>query len=355
MTRACCPIRMPLLAVLAACTGVGLAGCQAIDFYDQSLEQPVAPSMEPPREKSLIMLPSYRVAPPDLLQIEVLKLVPLPPYRAEAYDVLQIEVVGTLLDQPINDYYLVEAEGTINLGPAYGSVRVAGMTIEEIRQAVTRHLEQVLRRPEVSVQLARTSGMQPISGEYLVAPDGTVNLRQYGSVHVAGKTMAEIKAALERHLSQYFDSPEVGVNVLAFNSKVYYVIIEGANLGDNVVRVPITGKEKVLDALSNVGGLTELSSKDIWIARPAPGGFGYEQILPIDYDAVTRGASADTNFQLMPGDRVYVAENDMIALNNLVRIVTNPFERIAGISSLGVSTIKNMATLGRGYNKLFRR
>lgn len=347
--------RTPLGAVLAAWLVAGLAGCHAIDFYDQSLSEPVQPGMEPPREKSLVKLPAYRIAPPDLLQIEMLKQVPLPPYRAESYDVLQINVMGTLLDQPIDNYYLIEADGRVNLGPAYGTVRVAGMTIQEARATITQHLMHYLAHPEVSVQLARASGTQEVTGQFLVAMDGTVHLRRYGTVHLAGKTVAEAKAELEKHLSQYFDSPQVAVSVLNFNSKIYYIITEGANLGDTVLRVPITGKEKVLDALSNVGGLSEAASKEIWIARPAPGSSDCEQILPIDYDAITRGASAATNYQLMPGDRVYVAENRVVALSNLVAIVKAPFERAIGIASLGTSMVKNLAQLGRGYNRSFRR
>ncbi|MBN2474251.1 MAG: polysaccharide biosynthesis/export family protein [Pirellulales bacterium] len=351
MTRACLPIRMRVLFVLAACATVGPSGCHTIDFYDRSLEQPVPLAMEPPREKSLMSLPAYRVAAPDVLQLEMLKQVPLPPYRAEAYDVLQIQVMGTLPEQPIYDFYLVEAEGTVNLGPSYGTVRVMGMTIEEITDSITRRLEQILARPEVSVRLARSAGTQPIAGEYMVAPDGTVNLRQYGLVHVAGKTVVETKATIEKHLSQYFDSPEVAVNVLAYNSKVYYIITEGAGLGDSIVRVPITGKETVLDAISTVGGLSQLSSKEIWVARPAPNSLGCEQILPIDYEAITRGAATETNYQLLPGDRVFVADDDVLVATNLIGTLTGPFERLLGISSLTTSTIRGLQTLGRGYNQ----
>ena len=131
----------------------------------------------------------------------------------------------------------------------------------------------MLTKPDVSVQLARTAGTQPITGQYLVAPDGTINLRQYGLLYVAGKTVTEIRNDLRKHLSQYFDSPEVSVDVIAYNSKVFYVITEGAGLGDNVRRVPITGNETVLDALSAVNGLSQVSSTQIWVARPAPGGF----------------------------------------------------------------------------------
>ena len=45
------------------------------------------------------------------------------------------------------------------------------------------------------MQLARVSGAQPVTGQYLVGPDGTINLRQYGVVHVAGKTVTEARLA----------------------------------------------------------------------------------------------------------------------------------------------------------------
>ena len=107
-----------------------------INPYNPALEPPVPPAQQPPRELAKVSLPSYRIEPPDILQIEMLKLVPLPPYRAEVFDVLQVRVANTLVDQPIDNYFMIEAEGTINLGPAYGTVRVVGMTIDEIKQAI---------------------------------------------------------------------------------------------------------------------------------------------------------------------------------------------------------------------------
>jgi polysaccharide export outer membrane protein len=280
----------------------------------------------------------------------MLKLIPLPPYRAEVFDVLQIRA-NALPDQPIDNYFMLEAEGTINLGPVYGTVRVAGMTIDEIKVTLNKWLHQWLRDPAVSVQLARVSGAQPVSGQYLVAPDGTVNLRQYGVVHIAGKTVTEARVALQNHLKQYLDSPELAVDVVAFNSKVYYVVTQGAGLGDNVRRFPITGNETVLDAISQINGLSQVSSKKIWIARPAPHNFGCQQILPIEWDAIAKGAQTATNYQLMPGDRLFVAEDELITFSNLVAKVTAPIERIAGIASLGSSTISSYQTMGRNYNR----
>ena len=340
-----------LLPTLAACVVLGVTGCHAVDFYDASLQQPTPPVMEPPRERSMVSLPSYRVEPPDFLQIEMLKLVPLPPYRIDIHDVLQIRVSGTLPDQPIYDFFLVEGEGIVSLGPAYGTVRVAGMTTEEATEAITRKLQELLASPDVSVQLARSAGTQPVTGQYMVAPDGTINLRQYGLLYVAGKTVTEIREDLEKHLSRYFDSPEASVDVIAYNSKVFYVITEGAGLGDSIRRVPVAGNETVLDAISVVNGLSQVSSADIWIARPAPGGFGCEQILPVDYDSITKGGSTGTNYQIMPGDRVFIAEDNLTAFNTFLTKITMPVERLLGVSSLGASATRGFQTLGRNYNR----
>lgn len=337
--------RLVLVLLVAAATG-----CKAVDYYEPCLEQPVPKEMEPPRELSMTSLPSYRVEPPDLLFIEVLKLVPLPPYRVDIYDVLQVRVMGTIPNQPIDDFLLVEAEGIITLGPAYGTVRVLGMTIEEATRAITKKLETVLSRPDVSVQLAKTSGTAPVTGEYLVGPDGTVNLKEYGSLYVAGKTITEIRIDLQKHLSRYFDSPQAAVEVRQYNSKVFYVITQGAGMGDSIRRVPISGNDTVLDALSVVNGLSQVSSAKIWVARPVPGNAGYEQIMPVDYEAIAQGGRTGTNYQIMPGDRVFIAEDNLVAFNNNLARLTAPIERLLGLTGLGISTIRGAQTMGRSYN-----
>jgi polysaccharide export outer membrane protein len=308
--------------------------------------------MQPPRELGMVSLPAYQVEPPDMLMIEMLRIVPKPPYRIDIYDVLQIRAVGVLPEpNDINGFFLVEAEGVVTLGPAYGRVRVAGMTIEQATEAIAVKLREMFSKPEVSVQLAKTSGTAPVTGEYLVGPDGMINLRQSGMLYVAGKTVPQIRTALTKHLEQYFDSPDASVEVRLFNSKVFYIITEGGGLGDTIRRVNITGNETVLDALSEVNGLSQVSSAKVWVARPAPAGFGCEQILPVDYVAVTHGAESATNFQIMPGDRVFVAADQMITANNWLTKMTAPIEKLLGIASLSTSTARSAETLGREYNR----
>jgi polysaccharide export outer membrane protein len=301
-----------------------------------------------PRELDKVSLPPYVIEPPDILMINATKIVPKPPYRLEPFDAIIVRVVGTLPGEEIGDAYYLDPEGKIDLGPTYGRVLVTGLTIDEAEAAIRRHLSVILANPVVSVSLAFSAGAQQIVGEHLVGMDGRVNLGSYGWVHVAGMTIDDARTTIEKHLAQYLDKPEVIVDIFSYNSKKYYIITQGAGLGDNVVESPITGNECVLDGIARVGGLSQLSSSKIWIARPAPNGVGCEQILPVNWADITQGARTETNYQLMPGDRLFIADDPMLRFNNFINKTTQPFERLFGFVSLGTAMANRITRYGLG-------
>lgn len=295
-----------------------------------------------PTEKAKTSLPPYVIEPPDILLIDPIRLVPRGPYTISPLDVLLIRVAEPLPNQPIDGTYTVTPDGTINLGYNYGLVRVAGLTLEDTERAIRGQLARVLKDPQVAVGLAQFRGVQQTRGEHLVRPDGTINLGSYGCVYIAGLTLQQAKVAIERHLSQYLQDPEISVDVFAYNSKVYYVITDGAGFGMQVFRFPVTGNETVLDAITNIQGLPAVaSSKKIWVARPAPAQHHCAQILPVDWAAIVQGGVTSTNYQLFPGDRVYVQSDSWIRFDNMMAKVLAPFERLLGITFLTSSTIQN--------------
>jgi polysaccharide export outer membrane protein len=295
-----------------------------------------------PRELSKVVLPEYVIEPPDVLTIEGVHIVPKPPYRLKTLDVLNVNVSGALPEAPIAGSYPVEPGGIINLGVPYGAVKVAGMTVEEAQAAIRERLLNYLQEPEIAVALAQLAGAQQLVGQFLVQPDGTITLGSYGSVSVVGRTTAEAKAVVEAHLSQFLENPEISLNVQAFNSKVYYIVLQGAGLGDAVYRLPIKGNETVLDAIANIQGLEEVSSKKIWISRPTSDP-SRVQVLPVDWLAVTERASPHTNYQILPGDRVFIAEDKMVAFDTHIAKLTAPLERIMGFTLLGTGTVTRLS------------
>src|SRR5436190_12568328 len=67
---------------------------------------PVEPSA--PRELTKVILPPYRIEPPDVLQIDAVRVIPKFPYKLRLLDSLVIQVTGTLPDAPIGGTFVIE-------------------------------------------------------------------------------------------------------------------------------------------------------------------------------------------------------------------------------------------------------
>jgi polysaccharide export outer membrane protein len=341
--------------LLALATLLGSSGCRTVGPGPllASAQTPAPAPQVMPRELSKVVLPTYTIEPPDILMVDAIHVVPRPPYHLRTLDVLGIRAPGALPQAPIDGAYPIELGGAVNLGPAYGgSVPVAGKTVEDAEKEIQQHLSKYLKDPTVSVTLLDIAAKQQIAGEHLVGPDGTVTLGSYGSVRVVGLTIAQARQAIQDYLSRFLQDPEVSVDVFGYNSKVYYVVTQGAGLGDGLYRFPITGNETVLDAVSQINGLEQVSSKRIWIARPTREP-GRVQILPVNWEAITAQASPSTNYQILPGDRLFIAEDKLIAFDTGLAKLTAPLERIMGFSLLGAGTVTRYsgAVLRGGGNR----
>ena len=338
-----------VLAVMAA----GGSGCHSFPLGHKCCKPPkfdpcCLPDNPVPKELNKVSLPPYVIETPDILQIDAIRVIPLPPYRLEPLDVLYVVGKNVFETDPINGLYPIDPDGTINLGSAYGGVvRVADLTTDDVQRLVQNKVRQFAKGAEVTVSLAQSRGVQQIGGQHIVGPDGTVRLGSYGSVYVAGMTVAQAKAAIEAHLGKYLYKPEVAIDVYAYNSKFYYVITDFAGAGQQVTRLPHTGNETVLDAVSNVGGLSAVSSKKMWVARPAPTDCGTDQILPVDWCGITQKGQVKTNYQLLPGDRVFIMSQPLTRLDTYLARIYAPIQRTMGVALYGATTYNVLNNVGR--------
>jgi len=223
-------VRATVPALLLAC--LMSSGCAAPAVRGLDPLAHVAQSSVP-RELQKATLSNYRVEPPDILLLEVVDNIRSPQQSLKPGEDVLVRASNTLPIEDstnpaanefklINSILKIQSDGTIDLGPEYGSVAVAGKTPADARQAIIDHLHNVvgLAMPKVSVSLADVTGKQLIAGEHLVRPDGSISLGIYGNVAVAGMTLEEVKYSVESHLSQHVQHPEVRVYVAGYNSKV---------------------------------------------------------------------------------------------------------------------------------------
>jgi protein involved in polysaccharide export with SLBB domain len=163
-------------------------------------------------------------------------------------------------------------------------------------------------------------------------------------------TLQQIRETLEMHLSQFLRDPWVSVDVLAYNSQVYYIVLDGGGNGEQVVRLPCTGNETVLDAIAQLNGLPQVSSKRIWIARPNPVFGGKTEILAVNWQSMTADGNAATNYQLLPFDRVYVQADNLVATDNYLAKWIAPVNRILGVTLLGGSTVSELRPFQHSFS-----
>jgi polysaccharide biosynthesis/export protein len=331
-----CPkSRKPHMAGLILGISLMLVGCAHSQKY--------AYVPDVPRENRKTNVSAYVINSPDVVVIDLVGAVPLPPYKLKPGDAILVQVPGAPKEDPIRGVFRIEGEGVIRFGLVYGNVSVVDMTVDEAQRAISNHLKSQLQNPQASVSLEESRGSQTIRGEHLVRPDGTVNLGIYGKVHISGLTEDAAKERIEQHLCRYFLRPTVSLDVVGFNSSVFYVIFDGGGNGEQVNRLPYTGNETVLDAVGSVSGLPAVASKSrIWLARPSEENC-CNDIYPVNWNAIVRKGRPETNYQIFPGDRIYVAADPFVTIDTHLSRFLAPFERIFGITLLGSSTIHSVA------------
>jgi len=144
-----------------------------------------------------------------------------------------------------------------------------------------------------------------LPADQTVMPDGTIDLGQYGRIVVAGMIVEQIEIAVTAavqslHPDKVIKPINVRLNVA--ESAVYYVMGEVNAPGS----YPLIGRETVLDGIVTAGGLSDRASEcQVILSRPTPPG-SCRIVLPVCYDRVVQLGDTTTNYQLRPGDRIFV-------------------------------------------------
>ena len=74
------------------------------------------------------------------------------------------------------------------------------------------------------------------SGAFVVGFDGRIQYNYLGDIPIAGMTKYEVQQVLEKMLEKYIRVPQVNVMIIAYNSKVVYVLGEVNNQGKFIMR-----------------------------------------------------------------------------------------------------------------------
>ncbi len=233
------------------------------------------------------------------------------PRRIRPGDMLRIDVEGALPEHPIANELRVSEEGRITLGAIYGKVRVAEQTIDEATSIVTRHLQEIVREPSVSIEFAEPLSEPSLPSMATIDRSGSVRLGIGGQVGVADMSVAQAEEAIFKMVRIKTGLDAHCTIEVKYRDRFYYLIVKTSNSPFEIQRVRLEGGERVIDALSS--GDAEGNAKVslyagtvVTISRPTAGNKKKDEVLQVDWEEILLGTDSETNYELQPGDKVVV-------------------------------------------------
>lgn len=172
----------------------------------------------------------------------------------------------------------------------------------------------VLRHPE-------------FSGTYPINQEGKIQYKFVGDIDVTGLTKKDLEEKIKKIISVYVIDPGVNVTITEYKSKIIYVLGEVGTPGKYYMKsdaIPV--REAVVNA-----GLPTLSAAMRRCRIITPDKTGKVKTKSVDLYTILYGGDLKNNFDMHPGDVLYVPATMMA---KVVRVI-NPVTTTVGVSASG--------------------
>lgn len=143
-----------------------------------------------------------------------------------------------------------------------------------------------------------------VKTELTVGPDGKVNYLQARDVQAAGKTVDELRAALDEALGKYYRNPRTILTPVAYYSKKYFVLGKVMKKGVFTLDRPITVIEALARASGFETGLLDRNTVDLadlqhsFLVRQG-------QRIPLNFEKLFLQGDLSQNIPIEPNDYLY--------------------------------------------------
>ncbi len=139
-----------------------------------------------------------------------------------------------------------------------------------------------------------------------IGPDGRISFLQAEDVPAAGLTIDELREAMDKKLGEYYASPRTIVTPSTFRSKKYYILGAVTQKGVFSLRRPTTMIEAIAQAGGLETGIFELNTvemADLSHSFVVRGG----KRLEVDFERLFQQGDLSQNIVLEPEDYIYFA------------------------------------------------
>ena len=152
----------------------------------------------------------------------------------------------------------------------------------------------------ISINLTDTDD---IDGDYIISPDGDIDLPFVGKINIENLTLTETKEKLASVLKKYYKSYDLQVTIKEFNSsKVYILGAVKTQLTINLNQKPIKLIDAAIQANYNPNSADKNYGNKGLLRRD-------NQVYKIDINKIFQSTDTKENFYLKKNDVVFVDRN----------------------------------------------
>lgn len=182
----------------------------------------------------------------------------------------------------------------------------------------------------------RVLGFTELSGTFLVAQDGKINLSLVGPVQAAGRSASDLDLDITKAFAQYYRNIDVSLNVNTRAERNVYVLGEVLRPG----RFDFKTGERVLHALADGGGMTAKARENsiMLMRREAD---GLDHAYRLDFSTMHLRL-APKDIYLQPGDVVFVPKSRFSTATNFSLALLDVLGR-AATTALVVDNLQSRA------------
>jgi len=173
--------------------------------------------------------------------------------------------------------------------------------------------------------------------EITIAPDGTITYPLVGRIEVAGLTFTQIVERLGLAISEFYEAPQVTVNVVELKNQK--VIVLGEVTSPSVLQ--LSNEMSILEALTHAGGINaSAKTENVLLIR---GGVDAPELYALNVRSIYTTGAMDQLVMLQQGDIVVVPTRTITNVSRYFRDVQSVLSPFVAGSAIFRNTVSGGA------------
>ncbi len=215
---------------------------------------------------------------------------------------------------------VVETPTTVNIDLG----ALSAVTQPALTSIVTEDVKYTLGPNDVvSIEVRRHP---EFSGQYTINSEGKIEYKFVGDIVVDGLTKLQLNDRVTEILSEYLVAPEVDVTIVAYLSKVYYVVGDVNRPGKFYMRGnTVNIREALVEA-----GLPNKAAAMRRCRLITPNATGRNNYIDVDVYTLLYEGNLKQNREMKPGDVLYVPATVIAKMIRVISPITDFTAQTAG-------------------------